>query len=466
MVTAMLDRHYKGRRKGVAVRDGSVRQARLEAQLSLAQVADGQVSRTAIHLIENGRVKPSLETLRVIARQTRKPIEYFLLEPDAHPELTERQRELRELDRLTAVRDFEAVVKFGLPLLDTWCEDEDRARIGFYVGQAYCRLVQPLEALRHLPAARAQFERQEDEQSAVDALDWEASALGLLEDPKAIVLANQALERCRKLDPRPRQIEARILGHLASMFVVAQSWALAINHYEAAVDAASAVKDLLQLAKMHHGLGVAYQRLRRPAIARQHLDKAQALYSIESDLSGVYRLENDLGNLLLQEGQVDSAERHFLNALAGAEELRVNRRGRGFILANLGEVNLKKGRLDEARRYLNQALEVGEVLGERLVLAEAAVLLGRLEEVLGNTRSADGHFLQAIGVLDELDMPNRLRDGHMEYAQVLEYRRDLHAAIRHLRLAAEVGQGASVGIALQGRDDEMSIRRERGLSVS
>src|SRR5450759_1056853 len=120
MVTAMLDRHYKGRRKGIAVRNGSVRQARLEAQLSLAQVADGQVSRTAIHLIENGRVKPSLETLRVIARQTRKPIEYFLLEPDAHPELTERQRELRELDRLTAVRDFEAVVKFGLPLLDTW----------------------------------------------------------------------------------------------------------------------------------------------------------------------------------------------------------------------------------------------------------------------------------------------------------------------------------------------------------
>jgi tetratricopeptide (TPR) repeat protein len=462
----MLDRHYKGRRKGVAVREGSVRQARLEAQLSLAQVAAGQVSRTAIHLIEKGRVKPSIETLQVIARQTRRPIEYFLLEPDAHPELTERQRDLRELDRLTAVRDFEAVVNFGLPLLDLRCGDEDRARIGFYLGQAYCRLVQPLEALRHLPAAREQFEREEDEQSAVDALDWEASAFGLLDDPKAIVLANQALERCRKLDPRPRQIEARILGHLANMFVVAQSWALAISHYEAAVEAASSVKDLLQLAKMHHGLGVAYQRLRRPATARQHLDKAQALYSIESDLSGVYRLENDLGNLLLQEGNIDSAEQHFLNALAGAEELRVNRRGRGFILANLGEVNLKKGRLDEARRYLNQALEVGEVLGERIVLADVAVLFGRLEEILGNARSADGHFLEAIDILNGLDMPNRLRDCHMEYAQVLEYRRDLHAAIRHLRLAAEVGQGAPARIAQHGPDDQTSIRWEHGLSVS
>jgi tetratricopeptide (TPR) repeat protein len=466
MVTAMLDRHYKGRRIGVAVREGSVRQARMEAHLSLAQVAAGQVSRTAIHLIENGRVKPSLETLRVIACQTRRPIEHFLLEPDAHPELTERQGQLRELERLTAVRDFEAVVKFGLPLLDKRCGDEDRALIRFYVGQAYCRLVQPLEALRHLPQAREQFEHQEDEQLAVDALDWEASALGLLEDPKAIVLENQALERCRKLDPRPRQIEARILGHLANMFVVAQSWALAISHYEAAVEAASAVKDLLQLAKMHHGLGVAYQRLRRPAASRQHLDKALALYSIESDLSALYRLENDLGNLLLQEGQIDSAERHFLNALAGAEELRVNRRGRGFILANLGEVSLKKGRLDQARRYLNQAMEVGDVLGEQIVLAEVEVLFGRLEERLGNTQAADGHFLQAIGILDELEMPNRLCDFHMEYAQVLEDRRDLRAAIRHLRLAAEVGQSASGGIALPGRDDETSVAREHGLSVS
>jgi len=62
MVTAMLDSRYKGRRRGVAIREGSVRQARLEASLSLAQVAAGEVSRTAIHLIEYGRVKPSIES--------------------------------------------------------------------------------------------------------------------------------------------------------------------------------------------------------------------------------------------------------------------------------------------------------------------------------------------------------------------------------------------------------------------
>jgi tetratricopeptide (TPR) repeat protein len=454
MLTAMLGTKYKGRRKGVAVREGSVRLARLEARLSLAQVASDQVSRTAIHLIENDRVKPSLETLRLIARKTQKPIEFFLLDPDGQPELTEPQRELRELERLTLVRDFNAVIKLGTALLDKRWSRDDEALVHFYLGQAHCRLVQPQEALIHLPAARAHFERQEDEWMAVDALDWEASALGLLEDPQAMTLANQALERCRKLEPRPPQIEARILGHIATMFVVAQSWALAISHYEAAVEAASAIKDLQQMAKMHHGLGLAYQRLQQPTRARHQFDKALALYSIESDLSAVYRVENDLGDLLLQEGHVDSAEQHFLRAFAGAEELHIDRRGRGHVLISLGAVNLRKGHLDEARRYLNEAAEVGQALGERIVLAEAHVLMGQLDARLGDVPAADAHFHHAIEELGELVMPDRLRDCHMDYAQVLEDRGDLSGATRHWKLAAEIGKSAALGLAVNRRESE------------
>jgi tetratricopeptide (TPR) repeat protein len=454
MLTAMLGSRYKGRRKGVAVREGSVRQARLEARLSLAQVAADQLSRTAIHLIENDRVKPSLETLRLIARKTQKPIEFFLLDPDGQPELTEPQRELRELERLTLIRDFDAVVKLGLTLVPKKWSRDDAALVHFYLGQAYCRLVQPQEALMYLPLAREHFERQDDEWSAVDALDWEASALGLLDDPQALPLANRALERCRKLEPRPPQLEARILGHIATMFVVAQSWALAISHYEAAVKAASAIKDLLQMAKMHHGLGLAYQRLQQPAKARQHFDKALALYSIESDLTAVYRVENDLGDLLLQEGQVDSAEQHFLKAFAGAEELHIDRRGRGHVLTSLGAVNLRKGQLAESRRYLNEAAKVGEAFGERIVLAEVHVLLGQLDARLDDTPSADAHFLHAIETLGEVAMPDRLRDCHMAYAQVLQDRGDVGAAAQHWKLAAEIGKAAALGIPVNRRESE------------
>ena len=115
MLTAMPDvlapdSKYRGRRKGIPVREGSVLQARKEAHLTLAQVAGDKVSRTAVHLIEKGRTQPSLETLQQIARQTRKPIEYFLLSPDDSTELSERRRRVRELESLTQVRDFQKVI--------------------------------------------------------------------------------------------------------------------------------------------------------------------------------------------------------------------------------------------------------------------------------------------------------------------------------------------------------------------
>jgi tetratricopeptide (TPR) repeat protein len=385
-----------------------------------------------------------METLELIARQTRKPIEFFLT-PDSPSALTERQARLRELERLTAVRDFEGAVDLGVSLLEHGSV-EDRALVRFYLGQAYCRLVRPAEALPHLTWARLEFEREVDEWMAVEALDWESSALGLLDNPEALPLANQALERCRRLDPSAPQIEARILGHIAGMYVVSQSWARAIRYYEAAAEAASTVKDLLQLAKMHHGLGLAYRQMHHPATAREHYDKALTLYSLESDLSAVYRVENDLGHLLLREGHLDSAERHFLKALEGSGELSMDRRGRGHILISLGEVKLRKGQLAEAMEYLLQARDAGETTGERIVQAEARALIGQVEERNGNMPLTDDHFEAAIRIFEELRMPDRLRDAHMEYAELLEGRSDLVRALRHWKQGAEIGRIAALGL--------------------
>jgi tetratricopeptide (TPR) repeat protein len=447
MLTAMLDSKYRGRRKGIPVREGSVLQARKEANLTLAQVAGSLVSRTAIHLIERGRSRPSLETLEQIARQTRKPVEFFLLSPDGAPELTERRRDLAQLEQLTAMRDFQHVIEVAPALLEKQWGDEDAALASFYLGQAYCRLVRPTEALQYLPDARKVFERIGDEWMAVEALDWESSALGLMEDPRAVLLAGEALARCRRLDPKPPQTEARILGHIANMYVVAQAWAEAVRFYEAAVVAAGDVKDLLQLAKMHHGLGMAYQQMQQPSKARQQLDKALALYSIESDLSAVFRLENDLGDLLLHQGHLDSAEQHFRSALAGSTALQMDRRGRGHILANLGEVSLRRGQLEQARQQLEEAMEVGRVVGEQVVVANVHALLGQLESREGNLQMAGEHFDAAIRILEPLDMPDRLRECHIACAESLYEHGDIAAAALHWKAAAEIGRFAALGLS-------------------
>ncbi|HSS93638.1 MAG TPA: tetratricopeptide repeat protein, partial [Candidatus Dormibacteraeota bacterium] len=441
----MLGSRYRGRRKGVAIRDGSVQEARREANLTLAQVAGGTVTRTAIHLIEKGRTRPSLETLQQIARQTHKPIEFFLT-PDAPAALTERQRLLRELEQLTALRELQKVIELGSSLLEQRWGAEDLALIHFSIGQAQCRLVRPAEALPHLQFARTEFERLRDEWMAVEAMDWESSALGLLDDPAALPMANSTLERCRRLLPKASQSEARILGHIAGMYVTAHSWAHAIRYYEEAVAAATVVKDLLQMAKMHHGLGAAYQRMQQPAKALQHFTRALSLYSNESDLDAVCRVENDLGCLLLQEGRLDSAEQHLLTALEGSIELTVDRRGRGYILASLGAVMLRRGQLADAQDLLLRSLAAGEATGEKIVQAEAVILLARVEERKGNRTQADSHFGDAIRILEELRMPDRLRDAHMDYAELLDERPDAVAAAGHWKLAAEIGKAAALGL--------------------
>lgn len=58
-----------------------VRQARLEAGLSLAELARTDVSRTFIHFVETGASRPSRAVLTLIARRTRKPLSYFLRSP-------------------------------------------------------------------------------------------------------------------------------------------------------------------------------------------------------------------------------------------------------------------------------------------------------------------------------------------------------------------------------------------------
>src|SRR2546427_11876357 len=74
----------RGRRRGVEIRPGSVKQARIEAGLSVGQVARDDISRTAIYFVETGKAKPSRETLELIAERTGRPLDFFLeVDPSA-----------------------------------------------------------------------------------------------------------------------------------------------------------------------------------------------------------------------------------------------------------------------------------------------------------------------------------------------------------------------------------------------
>lgn len=55
-----------------------MRQARVAAGLSMAQLAGSELSRAFIHQVEHGLARPSPQVLKLIAQRTGKPINYFV----------------------------------------------------------------------------------------------------------------------------------------------------------------------------------------------------------------------------------------------------------------------------------------------------------------------------------------------------------------------------------------------------
>src|SRR3979490_1687919 len=88
----------RGRRQGVDIKPGTAKRARLEAGLSLAQVAGSDISRTAIYFVETGKAKPSMETLKLIAARTGRPLDFFLSRPSTmEPRSSEGTLEIERL---------------------------------------------------------------------------------------------------------------------------------------------------------------------------------------------------------------------------------------------------------------------------------------------------------------------------------------------------------------------------------
>src|SRR5437899_11372205 len=128
-------RTQKRRLPGVNLRPGSVKQARAEAGLILAQVGKGHVTAPAIYLIETGRTRPSLPTLEHIARRTGKPVEFFLAEPVGAAD--DASARLIELEAMVADGRNQDAIALGSSLLERGTSAFRLGRIRFFLAQAY-----------------------------------------------------------------------------------------------------------------------------------------------------------------------------------------------------------------------------------------------------------------------------------------------------------------------------------------
>lgn len=396
------------------------------------------MTRAAIHLIETGKARPSMNTLELIASVTGKPLSFFLA--DGGRPARRRLRVgatdpgLDRLEQLAAAGDWRAVKDVAYERLPPARGAGEEALVRYHLGCAQVQLKEGEAALENLRRAQALFRQTGDRWMAVECMDWEAGALYTLERREALGVAEAALRECRGLRPVPVSTEVRILGHMGSIQLAHHEWKKAVAAYEEAVQAAGSLRDLSRLARMYNDLSLAYQELGNLTRAAYYSHKALALAGMQRDRLAAARAENNLGLVLMKQGELDAAERHIRTSLAAFEEVGVVRE-RSHVLLSLGQLYLQREAYGPAEAYVQQALDLARQQGESMTAGMALQYLGRLAERAGDHAKADGAFNEAITLLSETGVTERLVECHTVYAELLVKRGDKDLAIEHWRQA-------------------------------
>ena len=434
----------RGRRRGVEIKPGTVKQARSEAGLSLAQVAGSELSRTAIYFVETGKAKPSIETLKLIAERTGRPLDYFLMRPSTMDARS--TASTAELERLITAGDAAGAVGAGELLLAAERDPDTTARIKYLIATAYLRLSQPVQARRLASGARAYFESTEDLLMIAECLGSEASAAYLMQDPGALALAEGALATCRSLNPVPRITEARLLAIVGSVHATNHNWEAAIGAYELAIEAGDVVQDLRRLSLLYSGLSQAYQEVDNFNQAAHYAHRAFAIHETLNDRTSLARSENNLGLMLLRGGDPLKARHHLERSLELFEEASADA-DKAAALISLCELELAESRLDEGDRLARKALDLATELSLAVSVADAHVWLGRVAAARGQQATVDAEFASAFAALKTLgNVRERSTRAHVAYADILEARGDVIGAVRHLKQALATHTSAERGV--------------------
>jgi tetratricopeptide (TPR) repeat protein len=417
---------------GVDLRPGAVKQARVEARLSLAKVGKGCVTAPAVYLIETGRTRPSLPTLEHIARRLGKPVEFFLADQSVSPD--EARTGLIELEAMVAEGRHHEAIAHGEELLKLSSSAHRLGQLRFMLAQAYLALSQPDKASVLLREAHAHFESVDDALMLAECMGYEAHIAGMTQQPEAQDLAERALAICRAIDPVPAPTAARLLAILATVHVANRGWATAISLYEEAIEAAGSVFDLSRMAKMYSGLSLAYRETGHVDAAVKYAGRSIALLEVLRDRVSLAKAENNLGLILMAQGDRAAAHKHLDRSLELAEEQHLEI-GRSHVLMSLCELSLAQGNLQSARKFAEQALAMAERTKELANVAESHAWLGRVAAEVGDDELVDTEFAIALRGLAEVGVEERLLRCHGIYAEILEKRGQLKEAYVHMKKA-------------------------------
>jgi tetratricopeptide (TPR) repeat protein len=278
-----------------------------------------------------------------------------------------------------------------------------------------------------------------DVAALAECIGAQAVAATRAQSKDMLFLAETALSVCRRLNPVPAPIEARLLGILADAHAANHDLDRAVAAYEAAIEVGSPVVEVRHAARTYARLGAAYRDAGDVETSARYMSRSVALLELFRDRDALAKAEHDLALVLMKRGDLAAARRHLERALELCSDFDLGC-GRSLTLLGLSELSIREGEIDRAKDLASESLELAGRLEEGATIAEAHVALGRIADLRGDPEAADRQFEDAIRGFAALGLRERLTQVHGTYAEILERRGELARAYEHMKEALQASR--------------------------
>ena len=426
-----LVRKEEGRRDLLGADVGKrIRKARLEHEMSLAQLGGEDLSRSFLSLVESGRSRISLRALAIVAERLDMPMSYFLEDTDADKaaELLVDQAEAA----LARQRPEEALKILNGTRIPTPLS----ARAAWIRGRAIRETGDPREAIPVLRQGLIVAEKRDDSALTSEILFSLGSALYASDNyDEALMFFRRGVETSQASVEDPLLLGKLTLG-IGNVQYVKGEVDQAIAHYERARELFGSIYDLDNVGSVASAISLAYYRRGDMSGALHFSKQGLAAFRLKHNARQVGRELINIAARYRSLGDLDQALVSAAEAVSRAQEVDA-RDLEAMARSTLASIYVERDEFDVAENEALHAIDLASSDSD-LARIDAWIALAKVYESRGEGDRVDRYFQKALESLRESGSSARLADAALAYSLSLKTRGQMDTALEYALESAKV----------------------------
>lgn len=181
----------------------------------------------------------------------------------------------------------------------------------------------------------------------------------------------------------------------------------ALTYYERAITIRETTSDHMGMGNTYNNIGLLYHSQNDTIKALEYYRKSLNERTLIDDHKGIAQSLNNIGTIFDDYGNYDST-RYYCQKSLDVCEAHSNQKGMAIALINLGNLYKKHHILDTALIYYFRSLEIRKKLGTRSTMAKSMCAIGEVYLDLGKNDSALSYGIRSLEISQEFDYPENI----------------------------------------------------------